>query len=73
MGSARALNKTKNMYIKNNIDETFIKQFATLGINNENDIITILNGFDQIAEIGYAWYVNNQVINHNAYDKDSKK
>jgi hypothetical protein len=61
------------MFIKNNIDETFIKQFATLGINNENDIITILNGFDQIAEIGYAWYVNNIVKNHKVYDKESKK
>ena len=60
------------MFIKNNIDETFIKLFATLGINNENDIITILNGFDQIAEIGYAWYVNNQVKNHNIYDKESQ-
>ena len=72
MGSARALNKTINMFIKNNIDETFIKQFATLGINNENDIITILNGFDQIAEIGYAWYVNNIVKNHKVYDKESQ-
>ena len=60
------------MFIKNNIDETFIKQFATLGINNENDIITILNGFDQIAEIGYAWYVNNIVKNHKVYDKESQ-
>ena len=72
MGSARALNKTINMFIKNNIDETFIKLFATLGINNENDIITILNGFDQIAEIGYAWYVNNIVKNHKVYDKESQ-
>ena len=49
------------MFIKNNIDETFVLQFAALGINNENDIITILNGFDQIAEIGYAWYVNKKL------------
>mgnify|MGYP007057681735 FL=1 len=56
------------MFIKNNIDETFIKQFATLGINNENDIITILNGFDQIAEIGYAWYVNNKANKMNNND-----
>ena len=73
MGSATARNKNHKMFLKNHIDETFVLQCAALGINNENDIITILNGFDQIAEIGYAWYVNNQVINHNAYDKDSKK
>ena len=60
------------MFIKNNIDETFVLQFAALGINNENDIITILNGFDQIAEIGYAWYVNNIVKNHKVYDKESQ-
>ena len=60
------------MFLKGQIDETFIKQFNELGITNENDIITILNGFDQIAEIGYAWYVNNQVKNHNIYDKESQ-
>ena len=49
------------MFIKNSIDETFIKQFAALGVTNENDIITILNGLDNIAEIGYAWYVNNNL------------
>ena len=49
------------MFLKGQIDETFIKQFNELGITNENDIITILNGFDQIAEIGYAWYVNKKL------------
>lgn len=55
------------MFLKNNIDETFIQQFAALGVTNENDIVTILNGFDQIAEIGYAWYVNNKAnkLNNN--------
>ena len=46
------------MFIKGQINETFIKNFNELGISNENDIITILNGLDNIAEIGYAWYVN---------------
>ena len=46
------------MFIKEDINETFINQFAALGITNEEDIITILNGFNEIAEIGYAWYVN---------------
>ena len=49
------------MFVKGQIDEIFIKQFATLGVTNENDIITILNGLDNIAEIGYAWYVNNKI------------
>lgn len=49
------------MFLKGQVDETFIKQFNELGVTNENDIITILNGFDQIAEIGYAWYENNNI------------
>lgn len=48
------------MFIKGQINEKYIKQFAALGVTNENDIITILNGLDNIAEIGYAWYVNNK-------------
>ena len=56
------------MYIIDNIDETFIKQFAALGVTNENDIITILNGLDNIAEIGYAWYVNNKANKLNTND-----
>lgn len=55
------------MFLNDNIDETFIQQFAALGVTNENDIVTILNGFDQIAEIGYVWYVNNKAnkLNNN--------
>ena len=55
------------MFVKGQINETFIKKFNELGITNENDIITILNGLDNIAEIGYAWYVNNKAnkINNN--------
>lgn len=57
------------MYLKGELDETYIKQFDALGITNENDIITILNGLDNIAEIGYAWYVNNNLNKtENSYD-----
>ncbi len=57
------------MYLKGEIDETYIKQFAALGVTNENDIVTILNGLDNIAEIGYAWYVNNNLNKtENSYD-----
>ena len=55
------------MFVNGQVDEIYIKQFAELGVTNENDIVTILNGFDQIAEIGYAWYVNNKAnkLNNN--------
>lgn len=57
------------MYLKGEIDETHIKQFVALGVTNENDIVTILNGLDNIAEIGYAWYVNNNLNKtENSYD-----
>ena len=56
------------MFLNDSIDETFIKQFAALGVTNENDIITILNGLDNIAEIGYAWYVNNKAKKLNTND-----
>ena len=61
------------MFLNDNIDETFIQQFAALGVTNENDIVTILNGFDQIAEIGYAWYVNNKANKLNNNDKKEKE
>lgn len=56
------------MFVKGQIDETFIKQFAALGVTNEENIVTILNGLDNIAEIGYAWYVNNKVNKLNSND-----
>ena len=56
------------MFVKGQIDEKYIKQFAALGVTNENDIITILNGLDNIAEIGYAWYVNNKAKKQNNND-----
>ena len=58
------------MFIKGQINETFIKNFNELGITNENDIITILNGLDNIAEIGYAWYVNNMANKQNNNNND---
>ena len=56
------------MFVKGQIDEKYIKQFAALGVTNENDIITILNGLDNIAEIGYAWYVHNKANKMNNND-----
>lgn len=50
------------MSLTNQPDETFITQFAELGITDSNEMITILDGFEQIAEIGYEWYVNNNLM-----------
>ena len=49
------------MLNNNGLDEICINQFAALGVTNEQEIITILNGLDQVAEICYAWYVNNKI------------
>ena len=49
------------MLNNNGLDEIHINQFAALGVTNEQEIITILNGLDQVAEICYAWYVNNKI------------
>lgn len=56
------------MFLINDLDETYITKFNQLGITNKEDIITILNGLDEIAEIGYVWYRNNKVKNGNIYD-----
>ena len=49
------------MLNNNGLGEIYINQFAALGVTNEQEIITILNGLDQVAEICYAWYVNNKI------------
>ena len=56
------------MFTKEHINETFIKQFTELGITNEEEIATIFNGFNQIAEIGYKWYINNQLKHSKSND-----
>ena len=56
------------MFLINDLDETYITKFNQLGITNKEDIITILNGLDEIAEIGYVWYRNNKVKNEDIYD-----
>ena len=56
------------MLNNNGLDEIYIYQFAALGVTNEQEIITILNGLDQVAEICYAWYVNNKIKIEKEYD-----
>ena len=54
-----------NMFVNGQVDEIYIKQFAELGVTNENDIVTILNGLDKVADICYAWYISNKVNKSN--------
>ena len=59
------------MLNNNGLDEIYINQFAALGVTNEQEIITILNGLDQVAEICYAWYVNNRTKKEEKNDNKS--
>lgn len=59
------------MLNNNGLDEIYINQFAALGVTNEQEIITILNGLDQVAEICYAWYVNNKIKKEEKNDNKS--
>ena len=45
------------MFLKQDIDETLTKHLLDLGITDEDEMITLLNGLDEIAEIGYTLYV----------------
>lgn len=51
------------MFLNSEIDETYKQEFAKLGITDENKMLTILNGLDAVAEIGYVWYKNNKSNN----------
>lgn len=47
------------MFLKTDINEEYIEEFNKLGITNTDDILTILSGFDMLAEIGYTYYKEN--------------
>ena len=49
------------MFLKQDIDETLTKHLLDLGITDEDEMITLLNGLDKIAEMGYALYINNSI------------
>lgn len=49
------------MFIKTDIDENYISEFNKLGITNTDDMLTILNGLDVLAEIGFISFNNNQL------------
>ena len=46
------------MFLKQDIDETLNKY---LGITDEDEMITLLNGLNEIAEMGYELYINNSI------------
>lgn len=49
------------MFLKQDIDETLKNYLFDLGITDEDEMITLLNGLDEIAEMGYALYINNSI------------
>ena len=49
------------MFLKQDIDETLNKYLFDLGITDEDEMITLLNGLDEIAELCYTLYVNNSI------------
>lgn len=55
------------MFVQNDLDGDYIKEFSKLGITDEEVMIGLLNVFDSIAEIGYALY-NNERISTEGYD-----
>ena len=59
------------MFLKQDIDETLNKYLFDLGITDEDEMITLLNGLDEIAEIGYTLYVNNSIKRTESNDYES--
>lgn len=55
---------------KLNSDE-IINKFKELGITEMENINTILTGFENLAEIGYTWYINNNIKNTINHDKEA--
>lgn len=55
------------MYTATDITDEHNTEFAKLNITDVGDMLTILNGLDRLAEIGYMAYKNNS-----DYDKEEK-
>ena len=55
---------------KLNSDE-IINKFKELGITEMENINTILTGFENLAEIGYTWYIKNNNKNTINNDKEA--
>ena len=57
------------MFQENLINEAYINKFKELGITDMENIISILSGFENLAEICYTWYINNNFKNTIHNDK----
>lgn len=51
------------MYTATDITDEHRTEFAKLNITDVGDMLTILNGLDYLAEIGYRSYKNNPTNN----------
>ncbi len=49
------------MYTATDITDEHRTEFAKLNITDVGDMLTILNGLDYMAEIGYVAYINNRI------------
>lgn len=50
----------RTVFIETDITDDYRTEFAKLNITDTGDMLTILNGLDYFAEIGYMAYKNNQ-------------
>ena len=51
------------MFIESDITDVYREELTKFNVCGTEDMLTILNGLDYIAEIGYSVYKNNQ-LNH---------
>ncbi|MBQ0025129.1 MAG: hypothetical protein KBT00_05345 [Bacteroidales bacterium] len=60
------------MILTEDLNEEVKNEFLKLGIENIDDMLSICNGLDAIAEIGYTIYNNNR-FNDLKNDKETKE
>lgn len=51
------------MFIKDEITDEYRTEFEKLNITDMDEMLSILNGFDYIAELAYSSYKNNREKN----------
>jgi|GEM_PF-5075214 len=57
------------MFLKDEITDEYRTKFEKLNITDIDEMLSILNGFDYIAELAYSSYKNNREKNE-ADDKE---
>lgn len=50
------------MFVETDITDVYREELTKINVCGIEDMLTILNGLDYIAEIGYSVYKNNQLI-----------